>query len=90
MYRAGGFIGRLFDSNGVDERIQLALVHGGMCRQLDLIDFVHQSTKYTALAAASGYYTFGGFFFNVFNAMTGFDGCCAHVPINRDGFNVVY
>ena len=60
---------------------------GGL-RQTDVVYVVHQITIHTALAAAGGHGFFGGFLFNVHQAMARFGSGSAYGPIDRDGFDI--
>ena len=90
MHRASGLVGGFFEPDGVDQRIELALREAGVCGQLDLVNFIHQTAEHTALPAASGDDVFGRFLFNVGDAVPGFNSRHTHIPIDSDRFDVMH
>ena len=71
-------------ADGVDEAVELALRDARLCRQFELIDLVHETAENAALTAASGDHPASRFFVQVIDAVTRFNGCRAHIPVDRD------
>ena len=90
VHRTRHLVGGVAQPDGVDDVVEAGLAQQRVGRQADAVNVVHQVTEHTALAAAGGDHLVRGPVLDAVNAVAGLDRRGAHVPVHREGFDVVH